>query len=61
MYVWLPRENAEHYLLFCTNYDTARTNTILTLQPKDILTRTLLYGDSTLTCRENELIINKVF
>ena len=55
-----PRENAEHYLLFCPNYDTARTNTILTLQPKDILTRTLLYGDSTLTRRENEQIINKV-
>ena len=55
-----PRENVEHYLLFCPNYDTARTNTILTLQPKDILTRTLLYRDSTLTRRENELIINKV-
>ena len=47
-----PKENAEHYLLFCPNYDTARTNTILTLQPKDILSRTILYGDSTLTRRE---------
>ena len=52
------RETAEHYLIYCQNYNVVRANTISTLQPID--TQTLLNGNSQLRDEENVHIVKTV-
>ena len=53
-------ETAEHYLLYCQRYLVMRNETILTLPRAYLSTNTLLYGDETLSSKENELIFKTV-
>ena len=49
-------ESAEHFLLYCRNYENARHNTIATLCPDWSVTQTLLYGNPNLSLNENTTI-----
>jgi len=53
-------ETAEHYLLFCNNYNAARRQTISTLPPDWININTLLLGNSDLRCHDNNNIVISV-
>ena len=55
-----PREDAEHYLLYCTKFHQERTNTILTLNVNARNAQTLLFGDRNLTTIENTDIFKTV-
>eukprot|EP00745_Piridium_sociabile_P019699 TRINITY_DN29925_c0_g1_i14.p1 TRINITY_DN29925_c0_g1~~TRINITY_DN29925_c0_g1_i14.p1 ORF type:complete len:275 (+),score=2.49 TRINITY_DN29925_c0_g1_i14:136-960(+) len=54
------RENAEHFLLHCPNYNLFRANTISILPHDQTQLHTLLHGNPNLRREENELIIKTV-
>ena len=51
-----PEENAEHFLLHCTNYTNQRAATLHSLPPQYKTTETLLSGNLALSVEENEII-----
>ena len=52
-----PFETAEHFLLFCLNYQNERKNTIMHLEDEHLDIHTLLFGGQSLGPRVNEAII----
>jgi len=54
------KENAEHYLLHCPNYNDIRTNTIHTLPPCNTNINTLLFGNPTLSLQSNANVFAEV-
>ena len=55
-----PFETAEHFLLFCPNYQNERINTIRHLEDNYIDIHTLLFCDQSLGPRVNETIFENV-
>ena len=55
-----PLETAEHFLLFCPNYQNERMNTIRNLKDNYIHIHTLLFGDQSLGPRVNETVFENV-
>ena len=55
-----PFETAEHFLLFCPNYQNERINTIRHLGNNYIDIHTLLFGDLSLGPRVNETVFENV-
>ena len=55
-----PFETAEHFLLFCPNYQNERINTISHLEDNYIDIHTLLFGDQSLGPRVNETVSENV-
>ena len=51
-----PIENAHHFLLTCTKYSTTRSQTISTLPPIAVNTKTLLNGNSEFSIAFNNFI-----
>ena len=55
-----PFETAEHFLLFCPNYQNERIDTIRHLENNYIDIHTLLFGDLSLGPRVNETVFENV-
>ena len=55
-----PFETAEHFLLFCPNYQNERVNTIRNLKDNYIHIHTLLFGDQSLGPLVNETVFENV-
>ena len=55
-----PFETAEHFLLFCPNYQNERINTIRHLGNNYIDIHTLLFGDQSLGPLVNETVFENV-
>ena len=56
-----PFETAEHFLLFCPNYQNERINSIRHLEDNNYIDiHTLLFGDQSLGPRVNETIFENV-
>ena len=56
----LPFETAEHFLVFCPNYQNECTNTIMHLPDKYLDIHTFFFGDQSLGPRANEAIFRYV-
>ena len=55
-----PVETAEHFLLFCPNYQNERINTISHLEDNYIDIHTLLFGNQSLGPRVNKTVFETV-
>ena len=55
-----PFETAEHFLLFCPNYQIERINTIMHLQELYLNIHAFLFGDQSLGTYANETTFKKI-
>ena len=55
-----PFETAEHFLLFCLNYQNERKNTIMHLEDEHLDIHTLLFGGQSLGPRPTETVFENV-